>query len=106
MARTPGSLSDWVEFNGYAGGIWRIRAHSGLIRFRLTVSRLTLHVPVLPPRPRAPALTLILESDLMRSTTRTAVVLALGCLAGGAADANAAWNNVFQTTACCGESTR
>lgn len=41
----------------------------------------------------------------MRSTTRTAVVLALGCLAGGAADANAAWDNVFQTT-CCGESTR
>src|SRR4051812_11855869 len=47
-----------------------------------------------------------LESDLMRSTTRTAVVLALGCLAGGAADANAAWNNVFQTTACGCESTR
>jgi hypothetical protein len=42
----------------------------------------------------------------MRRTTRTAVVLALGCLAGGAADASAAWNNVFQTTACCGESTR
>ncbi|HEX3150576.1 MAG TPA: hypothetical protein VHR66_21035 [Gemmataceae bacterium] len=42
----------------------------------------------------------------MRRTTWTAVVLALGCLAGGAADANAAWNNVFQTTACCGESTR
>jgi hypothetical protein len=42
----------------------------------------------------------------MRSTTRTAVVLALGCLAGGAADANAAWNNVFQTTACGCESTR
>jgi len=41
----------------------------------------------------------------MRRTTRTAVVLALGCLAGGAADASAAWNNVFQT-ACCGESTR
>jgi hypothetical protein len=42
----------------------------------------------------------------MRRTTRTAVVLALGCLAGGAADASAAWDNVFQTTACCGESTR
>jgi hypothetical protein len=40
----------------------------------------------------------------MRRTTWTAVVLALGCLAGGAADASAAWNNVFQTTACCGES--
>jgi len=40
----------------------------------------------------------------MRRTTRAAVVLALGCLAGGAADASAAWNNVFQTTACCGES--
>jgi hypothetical protein len=42
----------------------------------------------------------------MRRTTRTAVVLALGWLAGGAADASAAWNNVFQTTACCGESSR
>src|SRR3954447_25141085 len=42
----------------------------------------------------------------MRRTTRTAVVLALGCLAGGAADASAAWDNVFQTTACCGESSR
>lgn len=41
----------------------------------------------------------------MRRTTWTAVVLALGCLAGGAADASAGWNNVFQTTAC-GESTR
>lgn len=38
----------------------------------------------------------------MRRTTWTAVVLALGCLAGGAADASAAWDNVFQTTACCG----
>src|SRR5215831_2777984 len=43
---------------------------------------------------------------LMRRTTRTAVVLALGCLAGGAADASAAWDNVFQTTGCCGESSR
>jgi hypothetical protein len=43
---------------------------------------------------------------LMRRTTRTAFVLALGCLAGGAAEAPAAWNNVFQTTACCGESSR
>jgi hypothetical protein len=42
----------------------------------------------------------------MRRTTRTAVVLALGWLAGGAADATAAWNNVFQTTAGCGGSTR
>jgi hypothetical protein len=42
----------------------------------------------------------------MRRTTRTAVVLALGCLAGGAADASAAWDNVFQTTGCCGESSR
>jgi hypothetical protein len=42
----------------------------------------------------------------MRRTSRTAVVLALGCLAGGAADASAAWDNVFQTTACCGESSR
>ena len=42
----------------------------------------------------------------MRRTTRTAVVLALGWLAGGAADASAAWDNVFQTTGCCGESSR
>ena len=42
----------------------------------------------------------------MRRTTRTAVVLALGWLAGGAADVSAAWNNVFQTTSCCGEPSR
>src|SRR5262245_10924157 len=41
----------------------------------------------------------------MRRTTRTAVVLALGWLAGGAADATAAWDSVFQTT-CCGQSSR
>src|SRR5258708_18331238 len=40
----------------------------------------------------------------MRRTTRAAVVLALGCLAGGAADASAAWDNVFQTTAGGGSS--
>lgn len=37
----------------------------------------------------------------MRSTTRTTFVLALGWLAVGAADASAAWDNVFQTSSCC-----
>jgi hypothetical protein len=42
----------------------------------------------------------------MRSTTRMAVVLALGWMAYGANDASAAWDNVFQTTCCGGNSTR
>jgi hypothetical protein len=37
----------------------------------------------------------------MRCTTRTIVVLALGWVAVGAADASAAWDNVFQTSSCC-----
>ena len=41
----------------------------------------------------------------MRCPLRTAVVLALGWVAVGAADAKAAWNNVFQTT-CGGSSAR
>lgn len=41
----------------------------------------------------------------MRRITRTAVVLALGWVAVGAADASAAWNNVFQTTCGCRSST-
>jgi hypothetical protein len=40
----------------------------------------------------------------MRCITRTAVVLALGWVAVGAADASAAWNNVFQTSSCCQQS--
>jgi hypothetical protein len=40
----------------------------------------------------------------MRCTTRTAAVLALGWVAVGAADASAAWNNVFQTSSCCQQS--
>ena len=40
----------------------------------------------------------------MRYTTRTAA-LALGWVGVGAADASAAWNNVFQTT-CNGSSSR
>src|SRR6478735_6314463 len=43
---------------------------------------------------------------IMRRTTRMAVVLALGWMAYGASDASAAWDNVFQTTCCGGNSTR
>src|SRR5262245_19046407 len=37
----------------------------------------------------------------MRCTTRMAVVFARVCLAVGATDASAAWDNVFQTSSCC-----
>jgi hypothetical protein len=72
------------------------------IAFNLPDSRFSLNVPAL--RHSRPA-TRTEENATMQCTTRTAIALALGWVAVGAADASAAWNNVFQAT-CGGRSSR
>jgi hypothetical protein len=75
-----------------------------IVRFcpNVTVSRFTLKVPAFTHSRLA---TRIEENASMRNITRTAFALALGWVAVGAADASAAWDNVFQAT-CDGSSSR